>query len=77
MRRLARVLNKFQESGFEKVERLIELRETYATRVRKVARAPRVTEELQEINKEVSRSFINQQGRQVAFLLTFRQSRVV
>lgn len=50
----ARVLNKFQECGFEKIERLLELRETHATRVRKAVSRPEVTEEMQEIDKEAS-----------------------
>ncbi|KAL8270333.1 hypothetical protein Esti_005768 [Eimeria stiedai] len=50
---MARVLNKFQECGFEKIERLLELRETYASRVRKITDKPQVTEEMQEIDKEM------------------------
>lgn len=50
----ARVLNKFQECGFEKIERLLELRETYATRVRKAKDKFEIAEEMQEINKEAS-----------------------
>ncbi|KAL8431437.1 hypothetical protein ACSSS7_005266 [Eimeria intestinalis] len=50
---IARVLNKFQECGFEKVERLLELRETYASRVRKITDRTQVTEEMQEIDKEM------------------------
>ncbi|KAL8427448.1 hypothetical protein Efla_003895 [Eimeria flavescens] len=52
---IARVLNKFQECGFEKIERLLELRETYAARVRKanIGGKAEVTEEMQEIDKEM------------------------
>lgn len=50
---IARVLNKFQENGFEKIERLLELRETYAKRVQKTLNAPHVTKEMEEINKEM------------------------
>lgn len=50
---IARVLNKFQECRFEKIERLLELRETYTTRVRKAKEKFEVAEEMQEINKEM------------------------
>ncbi|XP_026191552.1 beta-catenin-like protein 1 [Cyclospora cayetanensis] len=50
---IARVLNKFQECGFEKIERLLELRETFASRAGKSKNKSQPNEELQEINKEL------------------------
>lgn len=49
----ARVLNKFQECGFEKVERLLELRETYAARSEKARKKTMKEAELDELDKEV------------------------
>lgn len=49
----ARVLNKFQENQFEKVERLLELREIYKSKVQKIKKKQNVAEDLKEINQEV------------------------
>ncbi|CDJ38057.1 Chromosome II, complete genome, related [Eimeria tenella] len=49
----ARVLNKFQENQFEKVERLLELREIYKSKVQKIKKKQNVAEDLKEINQEM------------------------